>query len=74
MCVKSTQTIYINNPLILFVSITPAEMAPFTEQLLNNLFKALALPGSEENEYIMKGKSDFSPSSKCSSLPVPCQC
>ncbi|KAF3856376.1 hypothetical protein F7725_017099 [Dissostichus mawsoni] len=34
--------------------ITPAEMAPFTEQLLNNLFKALALPGSEENEYIMK--------------------
>uniref|UniRef100_A0A8C9XHZ3 CSE1 chromosome segregation 1-like (yeast) n=1 Tax=Sander lucioperca TaxID=283035 RepID=A0A8C9XHZ3_SANLU len=34
--------------------ITPAEMAPFTEQLLNNLFKALALPGSAENEYIMK--------------------
>uniref|UniRef100_A0A8C7VAK4 Exportin-2 n=1 Tax=Oncorhynchus mykiss TaxID=8022 RepID=A0A8C7VAK4_ONCMY len=34
--------------------ITPAEMAPFTEQLLNNLFKALALPGSSENEYIMK--------------------
>uniref|UniRef100_A0A8C2WKJ5 Exportin-2 n=1 Tax=Cyclopterus lumpus TaxID=8103 RepID=A0A8C2WKJ5_CYCLU len=27
---------------------------PFTEQLLNNLFKALALPGSAENEYIMK--------------------
>lgn len=34
--------------------ITPAEMAPFTEQLLNNLFKGLALPGSAENEYIMK--------------------
>uniref|UniRef100_A0A7N8X746 Exportin-2 n=1 Tax=Mastacembelus armatus TaxID=205130 RepID=A0A7N8X746_9TELE len=34
--------------------ISPAEMAPFTEQLLNNLFKALALPGSAENEYIMK--------------------
>uniref|UniRef100_A0A3Q0SLW7 Exportin-2 n=1 Tax=Amphilophus citrinellus TaxID=61819 RepID=A0A3Q0SLW7_AMPCI len=34
--------------------ITPAEMAPFTEQLLNNLFKALAFPGSAENEYIMK--------------------
>uniref|UniRef100_A0AAQ6A9B2 Exportin-2 n=1 Tax=Amphiprion ocellaris TaxID=80972 RepID=A0AAQ6A9B2_AMPOC len=34
--------------------ITAAEMAPFTEQLLNNLFKALALPGSAENEYIMK--------------------
>lgn len=36
-------------------SITPTEMAPFTEQLLTNLFKALALPGSTENEYIMKG-------------------
>uniref|UniRef100_A0A3B4FJQ7 Exportin-2 n=1 Tax=Pundamilia nyererei TaxID=303518 RepID=A0A3B4FJQ7_9CICH len=34
--------------------ITAAEMAPFTEQLLNNLFKALAFPGSAENEYIMK--------------------
>uniref|UniRef100_A0A3Q3F9K2 Exportin-2 n=1 Tax=Labrus bergylta TaxID=56723 RepID=A0A3Q3F9K2_9LABR len=34
--------------------ISPAEMAPFTEQLLNNLFNALAVPGSEENEYIMK--------------------
>uniref|UniRef100_A0A8C2DYI6 Exportin-2 n=1 Tax=Cyprinus carpio TaxID=7962 RepID=A0A8C2DYI6_CYPCA len=34
--------------------ITPAEMAPFTEQLLNNLFKALAIPGSSENEYMMK--------------------
>ncbi|KAI3370106.1 hypothetical protein L3Q82_024906, partial [Scortum barcoo] len=34
--------------------ITPTEMAPFTEQLLNNLFKALALPGAAENEYIMK--------------------
>uniref|UniRef100_A0A8D3BPZ4 Exportin-2 n=3 Tax=Scophthalmus maximus TaxID=52904 RepID=A0A8D3BPZ4_SCOMX len=34
--------------------ITPVEMAPFIEQLLNNLFKALAFPGSVENEYIMK--------------------
>uniref|UniRef100_A0A3Q2FGW3 Exportin-2 n=1 Tax=Cyprinodon variegatus TaxID=28743 RepID=A0A3Q2FGW3_CYPVA len=34
--------------------ITSAEMAPFTEQLLTNLFKALSLPGSAENEYIMK--------------------
>lgn len=33
-------------------------MAPFTDQLLTNLFKALALPGSAENEYIMKGKTD----------------
>uniref|UniRef100_A0A8C6PI52 Exportin-2 n=1 Tax=Nothobranchius furzeri TaxID=105023 RepID=A0A8C6PI52_NOTFU len=36
--------------------ITSAEMALFTEQLLTNLFKALSLPGSAENEYIMKGR------------------
>ncbi|XP_010190560.1 PREDICTED: exportin-2 isoform X2 [Mesitornis unicolor] len=34
--------------------ITAAEMAPFIEVLLTNLFKALTLPGSSENEYIMK--------------------
>ncbi|KAG7283270.1 LOW QUALITY PROTEIN: hypothetical protein CRUP_005012 [Coryphaenoides rupestris] len=34
--------------------ITPLEMAPFTQDLLINLFKALSLPGSAENEYIMK--------------------
>lgn len=51
-----------NLPLCMCFSITPAEMAPFTEQLLTNLFKALALPGSAENEYIMKGKPDFPPS------------
>uniref|UniRef100_A0A8B9RB38 Exportin-2 n=1 Tax=Astyanax mexicanus TaxID=7994 RepID=A0A8B9RB38_ASTMX len=34
--------------------ISAAEMAPFTEQLLNNLFNALAILGSSENEYIMK--------------------
>uniref|UniRef100_A0A3Q2XII4 Exportin-2 n=1 Tax=Hippocampus comes TaxID=109280 RepID=A0A3Q2XII4_HIPCM len=34
--------------------ITAVEMAPFTEMLLTNLFKAMALPGSSENEYIMK--------------------
>uniref|UniRef100_A0A3P9LYL6 Exportin-2 n=1 Tax=Oryzias latipes TaxID=8090 RepID=A0A3P9LYL6_ORYLA len=34
--------------------ISSAEMAPYIEQLLNNLFKALTLPGSAENEYIMK--------------------
>lgn len=39
----------------LFLSITAVEMAPFTEMLLTNLFKAMALPGSSENEYIMKG-------------------
>uniref|UniRef100_A0A8D0HSG7 Exportin-2 n=1 Tax=Sphenodon punctatus TaxID=8508 RepID=A0A8D0HSG7_SPHPU len=34
--------------------ITAAEMAPFVEVLLTNLFKALTFPGSSENEYIMK--------------------
>ncbi|KAF6284202.1 chromosome segregation 1 like [Rhinolophus ferrumequinum] len=33
---------------------TAAEIAPFVEILLTNLFKALTLPGSSENEYIMK--------------------
>uniref|UniRef100_A0A4X2JNK3 Exportin-2 n=1 Tax=Vombatus ursinus TaxID=29139 RepID=A0A4X2JNK3_VOMUR len=36
------------------VLITAAEIAPFVEILLTNLFKALTLPGSSENEYIMK--------------------
>uniref|UniRef100_A0A8B9ENK0 Exportin-2 n=1 Tax=Anser cygnoides TaxID=8845 RepID=A0A8B9ENK0_ANSCY len=36
------------------ILITAAEMAPFVEVLLTNLFKALTLPGSSENEYIMK--------------------
>lgn len=40
-------------------SFSVAEIASFTEQLLNNLFNALALPGSSENEYIMKGASSF---------------
>lgn len=49
-------------------SITPAEMAPFTEQLLTNLFKALSLPGSSENEYIMKGEPDIPASHQCTSV------
>lgn len=49
-------------------------MAPFTEQLLNNLFKALALPGSAENEYIMKGKPDFPLSSETPHVMFPAQC
>uniref|UniRef100_G3W7P8 Exportin-2 n=1 Tax=Sarcophilus harrisii TaxID=9305 RepID=G3W7P8_SARHA len=36
------------------ILITAAEIAPFVEILLTNLFKALTLPGSSENEYIMK--------------------
>lgn len=38
-------------------SFSVAEITPFTEQLLTNLFSALAIPGSSENEYIMKGAS-----------------
>lgn len=40
----------------LVYSFTAAEIAPFVEILLTNLFKALTLPGSSENEYIMKGR------------------
>lgn len=31
------------------------EVQPFAETLLVNLFSAFSLPGSNENEYIMKG-------------------
>ncbi|GCB70322.1 hypothetical protein scyTo_0001247 [Scyliorhinus torazame] len=34
--------------------ISAVELAPMVELLLTNLFKALALPGSSENEYVMK--------------------
>ncbi|XP_041060624.1 exportin-2 [Carcharodon carcharias] len=34
--------------------ISAVELAPMVEQLLTNLFKALTLPGSSENEYVMK--------------------
>nr|XP_061813737.1 exportin-2-like isoform X2 [Nerophis lumbriciformis] len=34
--------------------ISAVEMAPFTDMLLTNLFNAMTLPGSSENEYIMK--------------------
>ncbi|XP_042197781.1 exportin-2 [Callorhinchus milii] len=34
--------------------ICSAELAPMVELLLTNLFKALTLPGSSENEYVMK--------------------
>jgi hypothetical protein len=31
------------------------ELVPVAPDLLNNLFKAMTLPCSQENEYIMKG-------------------
>ena len=65
---RSFWHIILSQSFSMFFSITPTEMAPFTEQLLSNLFKALALPGSAENEYIMKGKPDFPPLSECSTL------
>eukprot|EP00118_Oscarella_pearsei_P025556 m.308373 g.308373 ORF g.308373 m.308373 type:complete len:973 (+) comp43881_c0_seq1:68-2986(+) len=33
---------------------SPAEIQPLSERLLTNLFTALTLPGSQENEYVMK--------------------
>lgn len=39
-------------------SFSVPEITPFTDQLLTNLFSALAIPGSSENEYIMKGDSN----------------
>ena len=49
-----------NNPLIfkcLSNYSVPAEnVKPHIEALLTNLFAALGMEGSEENEYIMKGE------------------
>jgi hypothetical protein len=33
------------------------EIVPIAPNLLNNLFKTMNLPGSEENEYVMKGNN-----------------
>ena len=48
------QTFIKNISLLQSVSIT--EVKPFLEQLLTNLFGVLDVPGSQENEYIMKCK------------------
>jgi hypothetical protein len=33
------------------------EIVPVAPSLLNNLFKTMDFPGSEENEYVMKGNT-----------------
>jgi hypothetical protein len=33
------------------------ELVPVAPDLLKNLFKAMDFPGSEENEYVMKGNT-----------------
>ena len=38
-----------------FRSIRKEDMQPHAESLLLNLFQTLSIPGSQENEYIMKG-------------------
>jgi hypothetical protein len=44
--------------MMFFFSISRAEVKPILEELLVNLFKAFEIRGSEENEYVMKGKDD----------------
>lgn len=51
-----TQELAVTESCFFIYSFTAAEIAPFVEILLTNLFKALTLPGSSENEYIMKGR------------------
>ena len=41
--------------------ISSAEVKPFVEQLLVNLFSTLEMQGSQENEYIMKGECVIRP-------------
>lgn len=50
------QELAVTESCFFIYSFTAAEIAPFVEILLTNLFKALTLPGSSENEYIMKGR------------------
>lgn len=50
------QELVVTESCFFIYSFTAAEIAPFVEILLTNLFKALTLPGSSENEYIMKGR------------------
>ena len=35
------------------------EVKPILESLLSNLFKTFEIQGSEENEYVMKGKMSW---------------
>ena len=37
--------------------ISKEELQPFLEQMLSNLLNLLQVPGSQENEYVMKGKA-----------------
>jgi len=37
--------------------ISKAEIQPFLEEMLSNLLNLLQVPGSQENEYVMKGKA-----------------
>ena len=37
--------------------ISKEEIQPFLEQMLSNLLNLLQVPGSQENEYVMKGKA-----------------
>uniref|UniRef100_A0A8C5XN78 Exportin-2 n=1 Tax=Microcebus murinus TaxID=30608 RepID=A0A8C5XN78_MICMU len=50
----SSPELVVTESCFFIYSFTAAEIAPFVEILLTNLFKALTLPGSSENEYIMK--------------------
>ena len=45
-----------NKKNLSFCSIVKEDIQQYVEPLLTNLFKAFTLPGSAENEYIMKGK------------------
>lgn len=53
---QAAQDLVVTESCFFIYSFTAAEIAPFVEILLTNLFKALTLPGSSENEYIMKGR------------------
>eukprot|EP00096_Caligus_rogercresseyi_P000645 TRINITY_DN11117_c0_g1_i1.p1 TRINITY_DN11117_c0_g1~~TRINITY_DN11117_c0_g1_i1.p1 ORF type:complete len:974 (-),score=386.32 TRINITY_DN11117_c0_g1_i1:7-2928(-) len=48
------KTLILRTPTDNKALISSAELSPFAESLLSGLFGALSLPGSSENEYVMK--------------------
>jgi hypothetical protein len=44
---------------LFFFRVKSDELVPVAPDLLKNLFKTMDFPGSEENEYVMKGNTSW---------------
>lgn len=72
VCIERLLTVKVPGPTGLVPVFGKAEIKPFLQGLLVNLFKILAIPESKENDYVMKGTFLF-PSIKVHSL-IPFLC